>query len=233
VYLSPSLSFQTSCITEKLFITTADGYKIETTIMFTDSASSLKSCVIFMHELGKGRSWDHKDIVLELVAKGYVCVLFNFRGHGNSSPVNDLGQLLIDKSLVAKDLDAVFHHMKADVHVDSTRFGLIGASIGATMAVAGNGYKGVKTSVALSGLQDGIYTLFPGMLIQSTLYIVGEKDVSASLNVDFAKDAQYMYNQTGDPKKLIIVPGSEYHGTELLKVAGISKEIVEWISAKL
>jgi dienelactone hydrolase len=160
-------------------------------------------------------------------------VLFNFRGHGNSSPVNDLGQLLIDKSLVAKDLDAVFHHMKADVHVDSTRFGLIGASIGATMAVAGNGYKGVKTSVALSGLQDGIYTLFPGMLIQSTLYIVGEKDVSASLNVDFAKDAQYMYNQTGDPKKLIIVPGSEYHGTELLKVAGISKEIVEWISAKL
>jgi dienelactone hydrolase len=233
VYTTANVTFRTGCITTKLFVTTVDGFKIETTIMYTDSGSSLKPCIIFLHELGKGKSWDHKDIVLDFVAKGYVCVLFNFRGHGGSTPVADLGQLLTDKSLVAKDLDAVFRYMKTDKHIDSTRFGLIGASLGATMAVAGNGYTGVKASVALSGLEDGIYTLFPGMHLSATLYVAGEKDFSGSLNVDFAKDAQYMYNQTDNPKKIIIVPGSQFHGTELLKVAGINEEIVNWISTML
>ncbi len=201
--------------------------------MYKDSNSSLKPCVVFMHELGRGRAWDHKDIVQKFAAKGYVCVLFNFRGHGNSTPVKDLTELLKDKSLVAKDLDAVFHYIKKDKRVDSTRVGLVGASLGGTMAVAGNGYTGVKASVCLSGVQDGIYTLFPGMLLKSTLYIVGEIDFSASLNIDFAKDAQIMYNQTSDPKKIIVVPGSENHGTDLLKIAGIEEEIMAWITSKL
>lgn len=233
VYKTASVNFRTGYLKEKLFVTTTDGFKIETTVLQPNTVSAIKPCVIFMHELSRGDIWDNKPLVLDMMAKGYSCVLFNFRGHGNSTPVKDLMDLLTDKSLVAKDLDAVMKYVKKNTHIDSTRLALVGASIGGIMSVAGNGYNGVKTCVALSGMQDGIYTLFPNMTVKSVFYIVGEKDADPAMNFDFVTEAKNMYALTVDPKKLTIVPGSDYHGTDLLKVEGINKNILEWVSTKL
>lgn len=61
---------------------------------------------------------------------------------------------------------------KSHSKVDSTNLALIGASLGAIMAVTGNGFEEVKTSVSVSGIEDGIYEIFPGMNISSVLYMV-------------------------------------------------------------
>lgn len=63
--------------------------------------------------------------------------------------------------------------LKNHSKVDSTNLCLVGASLGAIMAVAGNGFEEVKTSVSVSGIEDGIYEIFPDMTISSVLYVVG------------------------------------------------------------
>lgn len=119
--------------------------------------------------------------------------------------------------------------LKSQSKVDSTNLALVGASLGAIMAVAGNGFEEVKTSVSVSGIEDGIYEIFPGMNISSVLYMVGELDIHESSNSNFPEEAQSMYDITHEPKKLIIVSGASAHGTELLGSETLISEIIEWV----
>ncbi len=234
VFTTENLHFETGYKSESLFITTVDDHELATKIKYLESNPEPKACLIFMHEMGAFvNNWKGADIVVDLVAQNYVCVTFDFRGHGSSTPIPDLMQLLNDRSLIVKDLQAIMNNMKNHSHVDPDKFGLVGGSLGGIMAVAGNGYEEVKTSVSLSGTPDGIYEIFPDLVPQSVLYVAGENDIHPGENINFAELAEDMYNISLDPKKLIIVPNASEHGSELLIRSVVEEEVFNWIISHL
>ena len=221
---------KTTYFLESVNYNTSDNITIAAKLAFLSSNQSPKPGLIFMHEMGAFvNNWNNSDVVEGLIAKGYVCLIFSFRGHGNSSPVDDMNSLVEDKSLIAKDLVASLDYLKSREEVDPQNIGLLGGSLGAIMAVAGNGFEEVKTSVSISGVRDGIFQIFPDLIPNSVLYIVGENDIHTSPSVNFPLEAQAMFNISQDPKKIIIVPGSSAHGTNILISDEINNEVINWV----
>lgn len=221
----------TAYTTENATFTTSDNMTIAASIGYMSSIESAKPAVIFMHEFGSYNDyWPSSDIFHELISEGYVCMRIFFRGHGTSTPLDDLTILLDDFGLVAKDLSAAITFIQAHAEVDPDKLALVGASMGGIMAIAGNGYSEVKASVSISSIREGIYALFPNMTIHSALFIAGELD--ARDNYDCAADATFMHSISDDPKKLIIVPENALHGTMLLS-PDLDDEIVDWIRTRV
>jgi alpha-beta hydrolase superfamily lysophospholipase len=196
-----------------------------------ESNAEIRPGIILMHELGVWvNPWIDSPLLKRLVSEGYVCLTYFFRGHGSSSSIDGgMMSLFDDKSLIARDLDAAISFMNDNELVTRDNLGLIGASLGGIMALAGNGYEEVKTSVSLSAPADGVYEIFPDMTLSSVFYLVGELDIRPEVNADLPRDAQMLYNSTEAPKKLIIVEGTSDHGTALLSGEDLNISIQEWI----
>ena len=123
--------------------------------------------------------------------------------------------------------------MKENEHVLQDNLGLMGGSLGAIMALAGNGYEEVLTSVALSPVNDGVFVIFPDMTLNSVYYLVGELDVHDDPDVDFPAETNTLYNITEGPRKLNIIPGTSAHGTNLLTEDSLNISIESWILERL
>lgn len=228
---SATAAQETDFTAETITINTPDGMVLSGKLIYLSYIDDPRPGIIFMHEMGVWvNNWKAADVVKNLVSDGYVCLVFDFRGHGNSTPVPDLGILIEDWSLVATDLTSAIEYLQAQPRVDGTKLALVGASLGGVMAVAGNGFEEVHTSVALSAPRTGIHQLFPDMTLKNVFYIVGENDIHENPNMNFPAEAEHMYNQTEEPRKLTIVPGTSRHGTDLLEMAGVNEAIREWIN---
>jgi len=231
---SKIISLKTAYFSEAVTFTTSDNLTIAGKINYLSSNDTPKPAIIFMHEMGVFiNTWKGSDLINKLVEKGYVCMYFDFRGHGNSSSIADLNILIEDKSLIAKDLMAAMNFIKSQPQVDSSNIALVGASLGGIMAIAGNGFEEVRTSVSISGIRDGIYEIFPDMTISSALYISGELDIHDIPFGNFPVEAQSMYDVTEEPKKIIIIPGASAHGTALLSSQSLIAEITDWIETHI
>ena len=132
-----------------------------------------------------------------------------------------------------KDLQAAIDFMNAHELVASGKLGLVGGSMGGSLALAGNGYEEVQTSVALSPAQDGVFLIFPEMTLTSAYYLVGELDIHEDPAVDFPAETQALYDLTDDPRKMDIIPGTAEHGSELLSRDSLNATIRDWILEKV
>jgi dienelactone hydrolase len=229
-FQSATFNETTKYTSETIHITTPDDMTLSARLCYLSYVEDKKPGIIFMHELGAFvNNWKSSECVTGLVAREYVCLILDFRGHGNSSPIDDLGTLIDDWSLVATDLTSAMGYLQEHDRVDGQNIALAGGSLGGIMALAGNGFEEVRCSVALSGARLGIYQLFPDLVMQNCLFIAGENDANENPNVDFAEEAELMFNLTGDPKKLMIIDGSQLHGTDLLGHPNVTDEIISWI----
>ncbi len=219
---------ETSFKMESFSLLTEDSYSLSSKLTYLESVSGSRPGIIMMHELGVWvNPWPGSDLMKQLVADGYVCLTYFFRGHGTSTPVDDLMDLVNDKSLVAKDLQAAIDYMNAHELV-SDSLGLIGGSMGAIMALAGNGYEEVLSSVALSPTRDGVFVIFPNMTLSSVYYLVGEEDIRDLQGGDFPAETNALYDITEEPRKLNIIPGTSDHGTNLLSRDSLNISIEDW-----
>lgn len=231
-FTTPIKSTSTLFTTEVVNISTEDGLNLSGKLYYLDYMTNAEPVpgVIFMHELGVFvNNWKSSMVVKSLMREGYVCLVFDFRGHGQSTPIEDLMTLVNDLSLVAMDLTAAVEFMKDIERVHQDSLALVGASLGGIMAIAGNGFEEVISSVAISAPQNGIYELFPEMTIKNVFYIAGENDFNPNTNTDFAADAQAMYDDSENPKKIIIVNGTAAHATELFMKDTLLFEIEDWV----
>lgn len=221
---------ETSYHNSSVSLLTSDEMNLSGKIAYLESNTGEKPGIILMHELGVFvNPWVDSPLLKLLVSEGYVCLTFFFRGHGSSSSIDDFQDLIDDKSLIASDLMAALDYMNNHDKVVSNKLGLIGASLGGIMALAGNGYESVKTSVSLSAPADGVFFIFPEMTISSAYYLCGELDIHPDRNADFPKDAKILYKNTLEPRKLTLVPGTSDHGTNLLTRDSLNLNIKEWI----
>ncbi len=212
-------------------LVTSDDKNLNGSLTFLKSNAETRPGIILMHAMGVWvNPWIDSPLLKRLVSEGYVCFTFFFRGHGSSSSIDgDVMSLFEDKSLIASDLDAAISFMSDNELVTRNSLGLIGASLGGIMALAGNGYDQVITSVSLSAPADGVYEIFPNMTLSSVYYLVGELDIRPEMNSDLPRDARMLYNSSEAPKKLTIVEGTSDHGTELLSKDDLIESIKEWI----
>jgi len=232
--LSAGKSVTTSYKTESVTITTSDGINIAGKLKYLESQKNDKPGIIFMHELGVWvNNWQSADLITSLIAQGYACLIIDFRGHGQSDyyPLpTDQSQIEEFVNAVTKDLIASIAFLQSHEIVDGEQLALVGGSLGAIMAIAGNGYDEVKATVSLSASQLGIYSVFPGLKINSAFFIAGELDANQAVN--FAEEAAALYEIAEEPKKLKILSGNSSHGTDLLISPGLNQEIIDWINAR-
>lgn len=214
---------------ESIMLTTEDNFSLSGRLAYLESIPDKRPGIIMMHEFGVWvNPWVGSTLLKQLVADGYICLTFFFRGHGSSTPVDDLMDLLENRNLIAEDLKTAVAYMNAHEKVSPGELGLMGGSMGATMALAGNGYEEVRTSVALSPVRDGVFLLFPDMTLNSAYYLVGELDVVGDPPLDFLVESQNLYEITQEPKKLNNILGTADHGTDLLSRDSLNTSIESW-----
>ncbi len=219
---------ETSFKMESFTLLTEDSYSLSAKLAYLESVSGSRPGIIMMHEFGVWvNPWVGSDLLKQLVADGYVCLTFFFRGHSTSTPVDDMMTLINDKSILTRDLHAAIEYMNEHELVSGT-LGLIGGSMGAIMALAGNGYEEVLSSVALSPTSDGVFVIFPNMTLSSVYYLVGEQDIRDLQGGDFPAETEALFELTEEPRKLNIIPGTDDHGSNLLSRDSLNISIKEW-----
>lgn len=225
---STTQSIETPFKTEEVTFETSDGFTIAGKIAYLESNTTPQTGVIMMHEFDKSMDrWTQTLLRKKLISEGYVCLAFDFRGHGSSEAFNT-DEILNDYSILSNDLIAAIDFMKSNPEVDGENLVLVGAAMGGTMAIAGNGYEEVKTTVALSPMRDGIYSIFPDLSIYSAYYIAGGQDIRY-WNAE--AESKYLHSITTYPKKLASVL-SRFHGVDLL-YQSLESDIVRWINSQM
>lgn len=113
---------------EVMTITAADGLPLQATLL-TPLTSGADPGVILLHMLGDDRTvWGEVGLTADLVAAGYAVLVVDMRGHGETGGAQDW-------TLAADDLARVWDTFAALETVDEARTAVVGASIGANMAL--------------------------------------------------------------------------------------------------
>ena len=239
IYTTVPETVSTICTIESVRFKTSDNYELVGSVSYLKSGRSKKPGIIFLHEFGYNaafyvweiKGWLDSEVMDEFIASDYVCMFFYFRGHGTSQDF-DIYELGPDPELLTYDLKAAIEYLQSYERVQPDSIALLGASMGSRVATMGNCLNGVKVSVAVSYHQQTPFDYnCPGTKPRNILIIAGEdEDVPGAEilgidNVDWAGEAQVLYNKCTEPKKLYIETGAEEHGTNLLKYPDVNKEI--------
>lgn len=225
-------------VRQSLTLTTADHVQIATIIEKPNVRQQPAPAVILIHgndAVGKAE-WVGLDVYQRLLEEGYIVVAFDIRTYGQSGTDGGTqGGLLEDPNRAPLDLQRVVEFLRTDSDVDASRIGAIGSKLGAEMASVGVGTPsiGLKTMVGLSTVRAGVFQLSRNSVdfqLHTVFYIVGGDEGFGAL----ANDAQALFEQTTEPRKLTIVSGSGATGTALLAVdPSLENEIITWIQETL
>ena len=237
-------SLRTKCKEVTVNFETSDNYTLFGTVYYLENGKKKKPGIIFMHEWGYKDpqqmvhlpmdGWIDSEVMDELIASDYVCMHFYYRGHYKSESF-DIVTFISGPEYLNNDLKAAVQFLQNLEYVISDSIILIGANIGADGSAMGNCLNGVVASVAVSS---------PGWFPtnvncrdekpKNILIIAGEKEAvptAFNKNVDWAAEALALYNNSDEPKKLIIVPNAEETGTNLMKYPDVVEEIVNWVKS--
>jgi len=147
--------------------------------MYTPSGSGPLPGVILLHMLGSDRQvWDDNGLANTLVENGYAVLSVDMRGHGETGSS-------IDWPLAPEDLQRAWDHFTSLETVDPQRTAVIGASIGANLAlVTGADQPAIRTVILLSPGLDyrGVATEGPLEKYgpRPILIVASEEDVYAA-----------------------------------------------------
>lgn len=157
--------------------------------------------VILAHDFNADQgSW--KPLATALTARGYLVLTFDFRGTA-SSPGRK------DATLEETDLGSVLKYMR-DV-LERPNVFVIGAGSGGAAAIKVASRDKVKGVVALSAPENALGV----SVTESIAAVTAPKLFIASQDEPQAADALSLFNQSREPHKLSLVPGSA-SGTGLL-----------------
>lgn len=193
--------------TLKVDLTTSDAVHLQATYYAPPNSTVKADALLLLHEAyDDGRSWD--SFARAAQERGYAVLALDLRGHGQSG-----GEKIFDTAM-DNDVDAALAWLKAAPAVNSDRMGIVGASLGANLALRGGArYPEIKSVILLS----------PGMLlwqvdIAKAIVDYGPRPlllVAATEDAYAADTVQILNKQALGYHQLQIYPGAE-HGTKLL-----------------
>ena len=216
---------------------TSDGLNIKG-YYYYKNPDTKEPLIILIHQFNSNQKQWNKDFIDTLMENGYKVLTYDIRSHGESDKADvDFQKLLTDREQTPKDLKAIIEWTKKQKGIDSNRIGIVGTSIGASLALNGKFYLGVKSIVGISGGKstfEGLTGLLEVMMghpvirIKNVFFICGNKDG------DYAKEEQYIYDNYIDPPEDIKKFDSDKHGKDLInQFPEINNLIVNWFAKTL
>jgi dipeptidyl aminopeptidase/acylaminoacyl peptidase len=122
---------------QKVNFVTQDNVKIVGWYQIPAVKTGKLPLVLFIHQGGSSKKeWITQPIWQTLFKQGYAVLAFDLRQHGESAvDKDDLMDLFNNPKRAPLDVLAVLNFVKKDPRIDKTRIGIVGASVGANLAV--------------------------------------------------------------------------------------------------
>jgi dienelactone hydrolase len=188
-------------------LTTSDAVNLKATYYPPKNSTVKADAILLLHEAYEDRSvWD--AFARAAQERGYAVLALDLRGHGQSG-----GEKTFDRSM-DQDVDAALAWLKASPAVNGSRMGIVGASLGANLALRGGArHPEIKSVILLS----------PGMLlwqigIDQAIVDYGPRPlllVASKEDAFPAGTVQTLNDQALGTHQLQIYPGAE-HGTRMM-----------------
>lgn len=192
--------------TKNVTIEAADGLLLHATYSAPGGVSPFPG-VILLHMLGSSRQvWEEVGLTEALLAEGYVVLALDMRGHGESGSERDW-----DKA--NDDLLRVWDYFAGLDEVDEERTAVIGASIGANMALrTGANQPAIKTVALLSPGLDYRRVTTDDAIVQygnrPILIVASEEDV-------YAADSSRTLAEMAQGEAILHLYNGAGHGTDM------------------
>lgn len=103
-------------------------------------------CIVFLHDYTSNRIGDHRILVKaarHLCSRGFACLRFDFRGSGESE--GDFSEMTLDSEI--SDTLAAIDFVLESIDIDVNRIGLVGQSLGGSVAICAAADAGVDSLV--------------------------------------------------------------------------------------
>ncbi len=195
--------------------------------------------IVLLHMLS-GDRWDWKDMPRHLSNAGYSVLAIDLRGHGESVYQGKTLRVwrqfdTTDWQKMSQDLGPVLDYIAKQQGfnmVNTHKVGIIGASIGANVAVnyAGAHPKQVQALVLLSpGLEyHGVQTFTPLTHYENAIFFLSSQEDA------YASDSSQRLYKFALGKKKIQIFSDLGHGTDMLTSSpALGKDILDWLKSVL
>lgn len=221
VTASPQVTVEQEIIMgERVEIEGTDELKLVGTLYTPGDTPSPWPGVMLLHMLwGDRSSWE--DFAIKLTDAGYAVLAVDMRGHGDTG-----GE--VDWDLAGNDLQQVWNYLGARPDIDGDRMAVLGASIGANMAlVTGSDNSNARTVVLLSpGLN------YAGVEIRDPLLTYGERPmlIVASQEDTYAADSSRRLEEIALGETRLVMYQGAGHGLHMFeREPGLADLIIDWL----
>jgi len=228
-------------IKDKLDIVTEDKINIAADYYYySDKKDTKQPLIILIHQFRSSKEEWNKSFIDTLLAKNYKVLAYDIRSHGESgkAPVEQI-VLLSDKIQAPKDIDAVLSWAFSQKGIDSSKVGIVGTSIGGSLAIYGKIFKGVQSVVAVSSGKNTFqaFTGYDDRMMSSTRMMPRIKNVmfvcGTNDNNYFEEEKNIYDNYLMDLRQLLKIE-SDKHGKDLIaQNPEILNAIVNWFGKTL
>ncbi len=199
-------------------VTAADGLRLVGTFS-PGAGAGPRPAVLLLHMLGSNReAW--APLAPELADVGYSVLALDMRGHGETGGAPDW-------TLAGDDLTRVWQVLSGRPDVDAGRTAIIGASIGANLAlVVAAEIPAVRTVVLLSPGLD-----YRGVQTEAAMTAYGDRPVLivASAEDGYAADSSRRLAGLAPGAALTIYEGAGHGTTMLIREPGLTDLILDWL----
>lgn len=185
--------------------------------------------VLLLHEFSRDRrEWD--ALVPELAQRGLATLALDLRGHGESTRkggavVKLTPRLMTDPAGFPRDVEAAGKWLRGR----TAKVGAMGLALGANLVVLATASGWADAGVALSATTDRLAPLAGGRPTkpEATLFVASEEDPGR------AAAAQELSAKEGEPRKLIVVPGSAHNLALFGEHPRTKEEAYAWLVERL
>ena len=211
-------------IEDGIRVEVADGLEVVGTLYKPAQSGARLPGVLLLHMLGSDRTaWE--EFAFRLALEGYVALAVDMRGHGDTGGDRDFNK-------AAQDLLQVWEYFSKRPEIDGDSTAVVGASIGANMALV---------TAAKKPAIDTVVLLSPGLVYREVstedaivefgdrplMIVAGEEDTYS------AQSSQKLKQLSAGEAKLRLYTGAS-HGTDLLtSQPELAGEIIAWLDSHM
>ena len=210
---------------------TDDGIDIKGSMAIPERDNDKYPAVILIHEGESNRS-EWSGFFEKVSGEGFAVLSYDIRGHGSSNKVDDLDSLYNDPHQAPRDLKAAITFLKLQPQVESSRLGIVGASLGGNLACVGKAEMEIKTAVVISAKTSAVFNLAgkDNLELKTVFYIASDGDEGGQ-RTDWAEE---LHAKTSNPTKVKIVSDSSAHGVKIFEdLPEVEEDILQWLKQTL
>lgn len=211
-------------IEDGIRVEVADGLEVVGTLYKPAQSGVRLPGVLLLHMLGSDRTaWE--EFAFRLALEGFVALAVDMRGHGDTGGDRDFNK-------AAQDLQQVWEYFSKRPEVDGDSTAVVGASIGANMALV---------TAAKKPAIDTVVLLSPGLVYrevstEDAIIEYGDRPlmiVASSEDTYSAQSSQQLVELSAGGANLLIYAGAS-HGTNLLaSQPELAGEIIGWLDSHM